>query len=598
MRFLDSNHWTNKSNLEGLLFFAQMVDEMLFDFTLDSYKPLALNSRLLCIETLETIEEIKNGFVPKKNLQSVLEELKWSLSNDIAVKKILGNKFDNYFNKIKPNDIKIKQVENTIRFLYNRMDDRKYLSRIKECLSEVVNQGKNKEDIRSLTNSFLTELINYGYNPNHIYYQNVNFFFNKTKRIQISETKEILEFFNIFNFEMQTFNIVFIGGIIFREFKDTLNQFNIVVTRNYNCYSKMPEDIAFKRSRANNESFVICSERKALDHHSARESAESLIGEIRSIFNFYHHKEKPEILDKCIVQRNEDNYVVIIEKPTKAVLKTKTDKSALEAAKSVQSALRKIRFSPESTHRFARSLDLHSAALSSNTLENQLLDFWAALETLLPKDIESNKDRIVQICDSLIPFLQINYITKQLKELYSDLLKWDNEKTISVISKIPNSDSYTDLEKITSLTALDSNKKLRIELYSLLNEDYPLLKNRIYKLHNSICTPEAIEKTLKSHNIKINWHLRRIYRTRSNIIHSGNYPSYTSILIENLHNYVDLFLKRIINLSKAGKIRTIEQGILDTQISLEFQMSLLEKHKGEILSELNFKEAILGEKIM
>src|SRR5690606_20567323 len=100
MRKTLSSHWENLSELEGLLFFAQTVDEMLFEYTLDSYKPMALNCRLLCIECISTIGEIKDGYMPKKNLQSVLEELKWSLERDIAAKNILGKKFKFYINQI------------------------------------------------------------------------------------------------------------------------------------------------------------------------------------------------------------------------------------------------------------------------------------------------------------------------------------------------------------------------------------------------------------------------------------------------------------------------------------------------------------------
>jgi hypothetical protein len=595
MRLLKSEHWDDKKNNEGLLYFAQLIDEMLFDYTLDSYKPLALNSRLLCIEAFETIEEIRNGYIPKKNLQSVLEELIWSLNHDIAAKKILGQKFKYYLDKIKPNDFKLNQTENVIRFIYNALNERKYLSKIKECLIEFVKDANQKNKIKSLTNSFISELINYGYNPNHIYYQNINFFFNSEKKEKISNVEDLNEFFRIFDFEEKEFTVVFIGGIIFRHFRDTLNSFDIVVTKTYNCFSNMRDDIAFERSRDENQSFVICSKVPGYDHHSARENAEKLIGEITSIFNFYHHKEKPEIIEKCVVQRNSDNYVVIIDKATKAVLKTKTDESPVDAAKSVEQALSKLSLTPESTYRFSRSIDLHGAALTSNALENQLLDFWAALETLLPKDSESNKDRIVQICDGLVPFLQINYLRKIINELHADLLQWNKEKTLEIFQKIQNQAKYSDLEKTAALVALDSNKQLRMELYRFL-EEFPLLKNRVFNLHESLSSPKSIQKVLDSHLVKINWHIRRIYRTRGLIIHSGKYPSYTAILIENLHNYLDIFLKRIIDMSKQGIVRTIEQGVFETQTALAFQLGLLGAHKNEELTEENFKEVILGEK--
>jgi hypothetical protein len=594
MRKLETNHWKDLKEMEGLLFFAQLVDEMLFDYTLDSYKPLALNSRLLCIECFETIEEVRNGYIPQKSLQSVVEELKWSLTRDLAAEHIFGSKYKLYIEKLKPTEVKLNELHNLVSFFYNSFRDRNYLENIIILLSNLIIEGKQKNKIKALSNSFISELINYGYNPNYIDYQNYHFFFNPTKREKIDSSDLIRDFFNLFDFEQKEFTVVFIGGIIFRNFKNTLNSFNIAVTKTYNCFSGLSDDKGFQKSRKQDESFIICSKIQAYDHHSARVKAESLIGQISGIFNFYHHKIKPEILDKTVVCRITDNYVVIIDKPTKSILKAKFDEHPADAAKSVENTLSNLYLTTESTHRFARSIDLHSAALTTNALENQLLDLWAALETLLPKSMESNKDRVVQICDSLIPFLQLNYLHKQLEQLLKDMIFWDKIKTYKVLNKLPNSKNQSDLEKIAAFISLEGSLDLRKEIYIEL-ANYPLLKNRIYTLHETFKSTENIEKLLKMHEVKINWHLRRIYRVRGLIIHSGKYPSYTSILIENLHTYIDLFIKKIIDFSINKKIDTIEQVVFETQISLQFQLALLKKHNGEQLTIDNFREALLGE---
>ncbi|TLV02746.1 hypothetical protein [Dyadobacter luticola] len=595
MRKANYSHWENIDKLEGVLFFAQLIDEMLFDYTLDSYKPSALNSRLLCIECFETLEEIKEGFIPKKSLQSVVEELKWSLNRDVAAKSLFGVKFENYVERLKPNELKIYELENIVDLLYNSFNDRKYLASIITCLSDFVKTGSKKEKIRSLTGSFVTELINYGYNKNYIYYQNFNFFFNKQKRKQIKSEADIEDFFKIFDFQRHEFTAVFKGGMIFQNFRDTLNAFNIVVTRNYSCFSKMRDDAAFKRELKVNECFIICSKIEALDHHSARASAENVLAQVSNIFNFYHHKNKPEILDKAVVSRSSDNYVVVIDKLSKSVLRSEYEQGAMEAARSVESTLGNLHLDTESTHRFARSIDLHSAAISTTALENQLLDFWAALETLLPKIAESDKDRIVQICNRLVPFLQLNYIHKILGELHKDLNLWNEAFINSMLEKIGAGANYSALEKIAALVSLEQSKPLRQELYNELT-DFPLLRNRVYSIHESLKSVDNIEKLLETHKMKIDWHLRRIYRTRGQIIHSGKYPSFISILIENLHNYLDIFLHKIIELSKSQRISSIEQGVLEIEVALEFQIRLLKKHRGEALSVDNFREAILGEK--
>jgi len=47
MKAPDITRWDRKPGIEGLLLFAQTVDELLFDYTIDTYKIPALNSRIL-----------------------------------------------------------------------------------------------------------------------------------------------------------------------------------------------------------------------------------------------------------------------------------------------------------------------------------------------------------------------------------------------------------------------------------------------------------------------------------------------------------------------------------------------------------------------
>lgn len=592
MRKTDNSHW-KKINLDCLLFFAQTIDEMLFDYTLDSYKPLALNTRLLCVECLNTIEEVKGDFMPKRNLSSIIEELRWSLNRDIAAKELLGKKFEYYLRQLKSNEIKLKELETIINHLYGFFDDRKYLKQIEKILIKLVKENKEKKNIKKLTNCYISELVNYGYNVNHIYFQNNMFFFNPKKRKSIENAEEIIEFFKIFDFETKEFTVVFIGSYIFTQFKDTLNKFDIVVTKNYSCFSKLQEDNNFKKSRKNNESFIIHSNVKDIDHHSAKEQAEGFLEQAVNLFNFYHHKQKPEIRKKCVVSRKEDNYVVVINEPLKSILKTKFEYTPASAAKSVEKALNEIKLKSDSLFRFTRCIDLHSAALSTSTLENQILDLWASVETLIPKSSELNQDRIVQISSKLIPFLQINYAEKLFKQVLEDLQSWNKSKLQTILLKVKHNNAKNNLEKIVALITLEDNLDLRKEVYNDLS-DFPLLKFRIFELNSSFKSPETIKKSLNNHKQKLEWHLRRIYRTRSLIIHSGTFPSYTHLLIEHLHNYLDIFLSKIIHYSSQNRFVSIEEVILEMKINIEYHSELLEKHLNEDLNLNNYKEVILG----
>ncbi|MCU0374229.1 MAG: hypothetical protein MUF24_02885, partial [Chitinophagaceae bacterium] len=86
MKYKSVTHWQDIESQNGLVFFSQILDESLFDYSLGSYKPLALNSRLLCIEALGTLSHIKSGLIKKPNLKSIIEELEFRLNGDVAAK--------------------------------------------------------------------------------------------------------------------------------------------------------------------------------------------------------------------------------------------------------------------------------------------------------------------------------------------------------------------------------------------------------------------------------------------------------------------------------------------------------------------------------
>lgn len=68
------NKWGVNEELDGLLFFAQLIQEMLFDYTIDSYKAPALNTKSRCFEILTAIEDIKEEHLLSGTLKPMLEE--------------------------------------------------------------------------------------------------------------------------------------------------------------------------------------------------------------------------------------------------------------------------------------------------------------------------------------------------------------------------------------------------------------------------------------------------------------------------------------------------------------------------------------------
>ena len=81
--------WPLSPQIEGLLFFAQLVDELLFDYTIDTYKIPALNTRLLAHELYSSLIEHEDNTLRYGALEPIVKELKNRLKKDPAVKEIL-----------------------------------------------------------------------------------------------------------------------------------------------------------------------------------------------------------------------------------------------------------------------------------------------------------------------------------------------------------------------------------------------------------------------------------------------------------------------------------------------------------------------------
>ena len=80
--------WSKDPELEGLLFFAQSINNMLFDYTLDTYKVPALNTHFRCIEGLVFIDMVERGLIHPKALDQTIDEFLWSFKNDPIIKSL------------------------------------------------------------------------------------------------------------------------------------------------------------------------------------------------------------------------------------------------------------------------------------------------------------------------------------------------------------------------------------------------------------------------------------------------------------------------------------------------------------------------------
>jgi hypothetical protein len=190
----------------------------------------------------------------------------------------------------------------------------------------------------------------------------------------------------------------------------------------------------------------------------------------------------------------------------------------------------------------------------------------------------------------------IDYTDKLIERLFSDLWQWNKWKTKKHLIKVSNSIATDFKHKLAALLVVKDYEEQKKELLSDLG-DFVLLRNRIHTLSEALRKPELVLSIIENHQKRVQWQIRRIYRTRNLIIHSAKTPKYLPTLIENSHEYLDIFLDKTRSYAcKDEKTFSIRQVAKIISLKMESRgkyLKELKKSKAQFSSE-NYVKILFG----
>lgn len=580
MKEIRLKHWKKDNSLDCLLFFALRCRELVFDYTLDSFKYPALNSSTICKEALSLIQQIEEENFTSKSIIPVLEELIYKLKNDLVVKHLIGEDLSYYVNFGDYSNL--KEIKIKIEILNNKLSQIKYLQFLKSELIKLIEENKEKKIIYELTTSYISTLINIGFSQTYIYSCINKYFFSTSKVEDFNTLSDFLENFEI---KQKNYRCIFKVSNLFDEISKSSNIFDIEILDKLDIETEKLDKNNFLKSKNKNERYLIANKINSLDSMSAKNSAEELINKISNLFVFYHHKNKPEYSNFALVI-DENNDAILIKEKISAMTKN-TDHKPKKAAIKLNNLIKGLRLESNSFAKYDRVIDLHGLSVQNRVIENQLLQNWISFETLLVG--YENTSKIDQVLKHLIPFLLIRYTSEQVSELLKDVNRFDNKFFYSQIKTIPEGKNV--LEKFTAILVLDKYKSVRIEFYKRL-EYSPLNKFRMAEFHKIFSDTKNIKKHIDNHKCKIDWQIKRMYRTRNLIVHAGIVPTFTEILVENSHTYLDKLISTINYLCiYENSIRSIEQALKEVEIIQKKKEAILKNSKE--VNENNFTKLLL-----
>lgn len=578
MRFRATTKWAHVADLGGLLFFAQRAEELLFDYTLDSYKPPALNSRYVCEEAVSLSLDVEEGLIDENNLIEVMAELSWSISQDPVAKSLLDIPSDKYILDIGSEPL--RKVRAKLEVLGRTLDPNRYLDQCANLLSGAVKSSR-KSDIDRLASLFYTTLINMGVHKSHLYEKTLGFFYRGEGPKLIDRLDCIDEYIKFIYPVEHSFKVTLLASSLLADVKDSAESaFNVKFCEDIpEEIKEFAEDADFQKDE--NEVVALVEGIRVGDCYMARETAESRLGKLRDLFTLYHHKQQISWREQAIIQQCCEDGARVIGLPKNPIEKG-LDQRPGDASLKLNRMLRTFKMTGRDFNKFNRAVDFHGLSVNTTDGENQVLNLWVALETIVPTQAGSAKIR--QIIRGVLPFIAINYLWRVIGRLTQDLINWNKSEVMRILKKMPVPKETSVRKKVLLLLVDDSVESIRRELYSSLR-DFHLLRYRVFCLSCRLETPAKTLNIIASHEKKVSWQLRRIYRTRNLIIHSGRTPNYVNTLIENGHDYLDQVLLTIIRMvGSSYRVRTIDQAFELASIAqrkIERSLRSRERHDAE-----------------
>lgn len=573
MKFRNIKNWPTDRDLSALLFFAQRMEELLFHYSLDTYKPAALNAPALCVEALLVLNDIESNILDESHLPHILDELEWAMQADRVAKALMEADLSRYV--LRHENVPISERKLKLGVLSGALNPYRYLGKCFEQLEVAVN-SKSKVDIDALARTLCTTLINLGQSKTFLYKSVLDYFYYEDR--QFDDCATGLEGFlkRIFPYTHH-FAIYFIASDLISTIYDESQHFKVEKV------DALPDeliDFATQHDfiKSDNEVIVRINDIQSFDIYSAREEGEKRISEVRDFFVLFHHKAQITWRDNAlVVQLCCEEKPSIVSKP-KSSMEKGGDLRPAVASKHMNRLLRNLNLASDgSFERFNRVVELHGIGVTNNIPENQLLNLWISIETITPSHVGKNK--VNSIITNLKPILMVNYINRLIERTASDLINWDRYKTLKALKKVTSSkDKNVRLDLLRLLAVKDHEETLK-DLYKSLG-DFHLLRYRLFRLAETLSDPSKIKDLLHTHDKKISWQIRRIYRTRNLIVHSGQSPAFIHTLIENGHDYLDQVFEQIM-LTSCGEhhLRSLDQVFEFARIRHERYDRLLSETK-------------------
>lgn len=573
-----------------LLLFAQTVEEMLFDYTIDSYKARALNLHTALLELRTVAQWIRQGRINAGTAIPLLEELDEKVRYDPVIGAEQRAVFTVYLERMKSDRTKPDSLVRTVEAMLIEIGQY-YWAEILRKIPEAIRTPRNSRAVTALAGAFITEAELEGYHRSFLFHAARRYFW----RQEIRDPDAINGFLGMFNGSKHTYRFLFRASPEFASMTGLLERFGITVLADPRDLRPMSAKVErFLRASETHPILVLLDNIEARDPLFARTMAERRIELVASVYAFHSHHDRPSWARACVAIQvgDPDRSLGLLNPPVSPMKRLRRGGLAEnedEVSRTLE-ILKGVHFGDGARRTYVKALDYHRAAMSVDIPESQLVSLWSALEGFLPPpDPESN--RVQHYVGTLLPALTLTYVEKIFRYV-SRTLEACGGPIRALIRGVAEPDWDFFSATVCLLTA-DEHENERGNLYAHLARN-PLLRWRCFSLHDQFHTSSRCASAIAEHRTRVGWHIQRIYSARNQIVHSAESLPYLETLVENLHSYIDTLLHAVSVVGERARVVGRIEAAL-ALLAVQEQSYLRGLVAGDVrVTRENFKSVLFG----
>jgi hypothetical protein len=570
----DWANWAIETDIHKI-FCLRWLD--LFDTrTADTWQVRYANIKTICRELIAAADMVKRIDAYRGVLRSILDEACHILPDDCVITECYPF-VSTYFKQLQENQISTPADANEVRHvavvvLGNLADY--WDNAVRLAMKIMKGDPKEKKKLHSATMCVATEAMNREKSPRYV---RMRFLESVLVNNDASFLERLEVYFNELSEQKKTYHCLLSPeGLKHKDFYSLPNDMSRMGVKEFEeikVRSPALERLALPATQGNHAlKLVVLAE----DPVDARVKAEKRVGEYFASRSLVDPEERLGIRPYDFLVATED-WSQQIGVPPSVLGSSYLGRyyhrmRKLDFLLQAQERLRENK-SPDLAH-LSAALEYHRLALLSTSEEARLTNLWIATEAICQGDGHSIIERV---WTKVAPCVALNTIRRVLTSL-SILLRfvWQYEKTRSseldseFKTILPDSsDERIEPEDLIRLL-LKPRGHRDLVLLCRLCKSHPLLRFRLSRIHEELLqSPNDVAKRLDDSRKNIEWQIKRIYRVRNAVVHSGTTQFRLSQLTQNLYCYL---------------VNTIESVLIDLARQPRWSISDSLEHRSRVLA--------------